>query len=212
MTWRGLGLCGAAGIAIVASSIFGAEAVAARQAPAVTICANEQYQWFGQTSVGSGDSFHTGVMIEEILGTQLQVRAADYSTNDGVTQSISITVGGVPAVAGAFVTGGEIAAVNSGLEPVALTVVAVSVDRCHQVESAAPLPATRVSAPTASEPSTVPPPTSAIASGATLPSTGGTSIGLVIVAWCLVTFGSFLWSLSRIERRPAAATDRDRAT
>ena len=143
--------------------------------------------------------------------------ATDYSTNDGVSHSMTIVVGQQPAMAGAILTGGEITAHNAGSDPVVLTVVAISVDRCHQVESAAPQPATRVSVPVsgpvAGPVSTAPAP-GAESSGAAdvLPSTGGTSIELVVAAWCLVVGGWFLWSLSRIGRRPAATTGRGRAT
>lgn len=179
---------------LLAAGMFAiaAPALAGAAAPSGTVCATEHYQWIGQAPLASGESFVTGVSVPEQAGTQLEVNSVDYSTGEVVTGAVAIRIGGVEAAGGATVVGGEIGATNAGPDPLMITAVALSVDRCHQVEQAAVAPAApaAVAAAFARAPETV------------LPATGKNTSGVAYVALLCTGLGAALLIFGR-RRAPA---------
>ena len=190
--------------------IVGGAAVASAPEPSAigTICVPESYQWLGQHDLAPGESFGTGVVVPEVAGTQLEVTAVDHSTGSVVSSALVVSVGTATAAVGGTVGGGEIGAANTGTAALTVTAIALNIDRCHEVESAAPVlaPAVRSSVPSQPPPTvpirTVPAPTA-------LPSTGSPSVAILVIA--LATTGTGMLLLL-ICRRPRRITARGRAT
>jgi hypothetical protein len=172
-----------------------AEAPAALRAG--TLCATEQYQWFGNEVLDPNESFVTGIVVPAEPGTQLQVVALDHSTGAVVTDAVSLRVGDTVASNGAIVAGGEISVTNVGGDAVTLTAAGLNIERCHQVDSAAPQQGLQAAArivPTVNPAPAVPVTPSG---GEALPSTGATSAGLVYGAAACTALGAVLVSISR---------------
>jgi hypothetical protein len=172
-----------------------------------TLCATEQYQWFGNEVLDPNESFGTGIVVPSEPGAQLRVIALDHSTGAVVTDAVSLRVGDTLASNGAVVAGGEITVTNFGGDPVTLTAAGLNIERCHQVDSAAPQQGLQVAA--RSFPTVNPAPAAPTTPGGAeaLPATGTTSAGLVYGAATCTAVGVVLLSISR--RR---ATGFDRAT
>jgi hypothetical protein len=189
---------------VVVTASFGvlAPVLVSAGSDASTSCAAEPYQWTGQTVLAAGESFDTGVAVPAQDGTQLVVSAVDYSSDPVVAGVVAVSIGGASASGGATVQAGDIAATNTSSDSLTVTVVAVNIDRCHQVASEAPTTSSVSAAPTGL--------TSIKAkSSAVLPVTGQTSVSLVVAALGLLGAGGLLVLISaRGDRSPRLARSR----
>ncbi|MCU1360442.1 MAG: hypothetical protein JWN99_1731 [Ilumatobacteraceae bacterium] len=152
-------------LALSTSAMLG-DATTAAAAPATpatgTSCTPEQWSWTGATTLDAATpAFDTGVIVPVQLGTDLIVVgvSADGLTSTGAARAMPVTVGGVAAVAGATVPGGRVVVMGDG-SAAEVRNVTVQINRCAQVQSAAP--ADPAPAPVAG------------ASGTPLPHTGAT--------------------------------------
>ncbi|MCU1391856.1 MAG: hypothetical protein JWM34_284 [Ilumatobacteraceae bacterium] len=156
---------------------------------AATVCAPVPYSWAGTTTLAPGASFSTGMTVPTEVGVQLAVGAFDVSTVDPAPGAIALSIGGGPVSNGAPVSGGEIAATNASASPVVVTRVELSLDRCYQVDSAAPAPTTDAAA--------VPSPTMPPVPPGGLPATGQASEHVFGLAMILSGLGLGLLLLGR---------------
>lgn len=190
MRRRAVQLTTAVASALVA--VVGAGAVAFGARPDfATLCAPVNYNWAGQATVDPGLSFHTGSLVPAEVGTQMSVKAFDVSTNDPAVGVLSLWIGDTPVSAGAAVLGGEIVVANRGVVDVVVTRVEISVDRCIQVESAAPVP-----------PSAAAPVLGVPTNPVDLPATGRASSDLLGVGLASTLAGAALLGLRRRRVRP----------
>jgi hypothetical protein len=104
-------------------------------------CTTEQFSWTGlATFDDTTATFDTGVVVPVVIGTDLVVVgvSADGLTSTGQARAMSVTVGGVPAVAGGTVLGGAVAVLGDG-SPAEVRNATVVIDRCAMLQSAAPV-------------------------------------------------------------------------
>lgn len=153
-----------------------------------TMCASEQHSWSGNTELGAGEAFFTGVNIAAQDGTELTVASVGASTNEG-SVALAVQVGGTVAAQGSATNGGGISVGNTGSSTVHVTSVDVVVTRCQQVASAAVQSVRQVSVDA-----------NRIAAQV-LPSTGAASTGLMVAAVLLIGAGISMVAISR-RRRP----------
>jgi LPXTG-motif cell wall-anchored protein len=177
----------------LALTVGPAAASATGPAPRATECATVPYGWAGTATVDPGQSLATGMVVPSEPGVQLAVAAFDISTIDPAPGALAVRIGASPVADGASVDGGEIAVTNASSAAVVVTRVELSLDRCFQVESAAPA----VGAAPAS-PEVVP----EVPEGG-LPETGQASMRVLGLAIVLTSAGAGLTLLGR--RRLTAA-------
>ena len=143
------------------------------------VCTAENWAWSGTATVDLATPlFDTSVAVPVIAGTDLFVVgvSADGLSDTGIARPMVVTVGGVAALPGVAVPGGAIVVVADGA-PALLNSVTVIVDRCAQVQSAAP-----------SAPST----------GSGLPTTGaGTELGGTLIGAVAVGAGTAMMVAGR---------------
>ncbi len=195
---------------------------AARPASAAGwVCATEDYSWFGSTMVEAGASFATGVSVANENGTELHVNAVDFAVEGAGADALGVWVGESPAAGGLTITGGVIGVVNTSAEPLLVMSVALSIDRCSEVDQVSPslaalavepLPAPPLaSQPLASQPlapqplisvASAPAPAAAAPTDA-LPETGASSLALILGAFGCTFVGVNLVALSRWRRSTA---------
>lgn len=174
----------AIGAMVSIACVAGPPAAAGRHPAEATQCTNVPYGWAGSSTLQPGQSLSTGVMVPSEAGVQLAVVVYDVSTIDPAPGGVSVSVGGSSVSNGATVPGGEIAATNVSGSPVAVTRLELSIDRCYQVDSAAPV------APAAPAAETLPV-MPAVPEGG-LPETGQASVVLVALAALLIAVGGGL--------------------
>ena len=158
-----------------------------------TQCTSVPYGWAGTTTIAPGQSFSTGMVVPSEPGVQLAVVAFDVSTVDPAPGAVAINIGGSAVADGVAIAGGVIAATNNGSNPVMLTRVELNLNRCYQVDSAGPAPATV--APAATLPASAPS-MPAVPSGG-LPETGQASMRLLGLAMSFTLLGAGLTLLAR---------------
>ena len=161
-----------------------------------TVCSTEHYNWVGPAPLAAGQSLATGVTVPAQDGTQLEVNAVDVSA-DRIPADVAVSIGQTPAADGATVSGGEIAAVNTGADALTIMSVSLSIDRCHQVEQDPPV----VTTPEAT-PGTAKATTKKAAVGP-LPNTGTPSTAVFFAAVAFTAAGVALCSVGRRRRANA---------
>jgi hypothetical protein len=130
-------------MAVVALALPTGAAVGAtvHASPAQT-CVPEHWTWTGSASLdGSTVVFDTAVAVPVVAGTQLFVSgvSADGLAADGRARALTVTIGGVIAVSGQTVPGGPLMVLGDGA-PAEVRSAIVMIDRCAQVQVAAPKP------------------------------------------------------------------------
>lgn len=119
---------------VIAPRVAGAAPV-----PAVT-CASEEWVWAGTASLeATAAEFDTGLIVPVVIGTTLTVTgvSADGLDSTGHARPMTVLVGGTAATSGATVPGGRVVVAGDG-RAAQLTGVTVVLDRCAEVQSAAP--------------------------------------------------------------------------
>lgn len=109
--------------------------------PVGVVCTAEEHRWSGTLTLDAAASWTPlGVEVPTRPGTSIEVvgTSADGIDADGRAHPLPVSVGGTPAAAGSRVDGGEIAVAGIDGTPVTLTGVTVAVQRCSEVQSAAP--------------------------------------------------------------------------
>ena len=105
-----------------------------------TSCTAEQWAWTGVATLDATTAeLDTGVIVPVQIGTELFVVgvSADGLTSTGAARTMTVTIGGTPAVAGGTVPGGRLVVVGDGA-PAEVRNATVAINRCAQVTSAAP--------------------------------------------------------------------------
>jgi LPXTG-motif cell wall-anchored protein len=153
------------------------------------LCTADVHSWSGRVALEPGASLHTGEIVRAQSGVQLEIDAADVSTDAPAPGQLALWIGDSAVAAGATVVGGEITATNTGAEAVTLTRVEISIAECVQVEVAPQPPVEEANVPD------LPPgpPTD-------LPATGAPASPFAVGAALVLTgFGAVLL---RLRRRP----------
>jgi hypothetical protein len=116
--------------------------VAAASPTAGTSCTTESWVWAGPATLDASTAeLDTGVIVPVVVGTTLTVVgvSADGLDATGHARVMPVAVGGVGAVAGSQVPGGRLVVLGDGA-PATVSGVTVVLDRCAEVQSAAPEP------------------------------------------------------------------------
>jgi hypothetical protein len=107
-----------------------------------TTCTSEDWIWSGTVALDASTAeFDTGLIVPVTIGATLTVTgvSADGLDATGRARSMTVAVGGTVATPGSMVPGGRVVVVGDGA-PAQLTGVTVVLDRCAEVQSAAPEP------------------------------------------------------------------------
>jgi hypothetical protein len=103
-------------------------------------CTSEDWVWAGTASLDASTAeFDTGLIVPVTIGATLTVTgvSADGLDSTGHARALTVLVGGTPATPGSPVPGGRVVVAGDGA-PAQLTGVTVVLDRCADVQSAAP--------------------------------------------------------------------------
>jgi hypothetical protein len=126
-------------LALSTSALVGDAVHAAVPDPA-TSCSAEQWSWTGIATLDATTAeFDTGVIVPVQIGTELVVVgvSADGLTSTGQARTMTVSIGGTAAVAGSTVPGGRLVVMGDGA-PAEVRNATVAINRCAQVQSAAP--------------------------------------------------------------------------
>lgn len=201
------------GVGPTASDVSGAAAASVGNSVGSS-CVEETAQWGGfQVLDAAIPSFDTGVdVVPAAAGETLTIVgvSADGLDPDDVAHVVPVLVGGVAAVPGAMVAGGDVIVSTDGTEVLRVAGVTVVVSRCAEVAQVAQVASAAEAAEIAETPRTTgstsasgtPTAEEAAAVVASLPVTGGDSWATTLLGAALVGAGLGLISFAR--RRPVA--------
>ncbi len=96
-------------------------------------CHSEPFAWSGNVGLAPGETFSTGVGVDQQLGQQSTVISFAVSTGEGSPSAMLVRIGDAVAGNGADVSGGAIAVSNNGAAAVHVTSVDLIVAQCQFV-------------------------------------------------------------------------------